>query len=127
MTLARIVDLSATHNTNSIVFAGEIKYNKTTDRSLAVYAYENKISKKQVFAIWADEAIPTNENRPRNIGFTILNGNFEKPVLVDVISGDVYEIQEKNWQKRGTNYIFKNIPVYDAPILIADKSLVMIR
>jgi hypothetical protein len=36
----------------------------------------------------------------------------------------VYEIPVKQWRKDGNKYTFSDIPVYDAPILIADKSLI---
>jgi hypothetical protein len=48
------------------------------------------------------------------------------PVWVDLRTGEVYEIPEKNWSRKGLVYTFKDIPVYDSPVLIADKSLVLI-
>jgi hypothetical protein len=40
------------------------------------------------------------------------------------ITGNIYDIPAEKWSKNGNKYIFKDIPVYDAPILIADKSLI---
>jgi len=57
-TLQRIKNLATTHNIETPLKADEVKYNKGTDRSLAVYGYEHTQSKKQVFTIWLDEAIP---------------------------------------------------------------------
>jgi Glycosyl hydrolases family 39 len=122
--LQRIRNLHPTYNVSATVAAAEVKYNKSTDRSLAVYGYEHKQSKKQVFTIWMDEYIPTNTNRTRDINFTILNGNFEQPVYVDLLTGGVYEIPANQWSKQANNYAFKAIPVYDSPILIIDKSLI---
>ena len=70
-----------------------------------------------------DETIPTDSNQTKLQTFSFTNGNFEAPVLVDVITGGVYEIPASNWSKKGSIYTFKEIPVYDAPILIADRSL----
>jgi hypothetical protein len=47
-------------------------------------------------------------------------------VLVDLVSGKVYQIPDNNWKKKGKQYSFNNIPVPDYPVLIADKSLVKI-
>jgi len=63
----------------------------------------------------------------KNVNFTILNGNFEQPVYVDILTGLVYEIPDNQWQKIGDKYVFNNLPVYDAPILIADKSLISLK
>jgi hypothetical protein len=46
---------------------------------------------------------------------------------VDLRNGEVYEIPEKNWSRKGSAYTFKDIPVYDSPVLIADKSLILIQ
>lgn len=122
--LQRIKQLHATHNPQAKVMEGEVKYQKGTDRSLAVYGYEHKQSQKQVFTIWIDEYIPTNTNQTREVNFTFLNGNFEQPVYVDILTGGVYEIPATQWSKQANTYTFKAIPVYDSPILIIDKSLI---
>ena len=63
----RIKDLHSTHNTNPKDTTTRISYHKGTDRSLAVYGYAHKKTKKQVFTIWIDEFIPTNVNQTRNL------------------------------------------------------------
>ena len=125
--LLRIKDLHDTHNANAKKITKEVSYNKGTDRSLAVYAYEDKKTKKQLFTIWMNEYIPTNKNEIKNINFTVINGNFEQPVYVDIITGGVYEIPANQWRKEGTKFTFTDMPIYDAPILIADKSLLQIK
>ncbi len=121
--LIRIKQLEDTHNTNATLEKGEVKYNKGTDRSIAVYGYEHKNTKKQVFTIWNNEYIPTNTNIAKNLNITILNANFDQPVLVDILTGAIYEIPENQIDRKGNKTIFKNVPVYDSPILIADKSV----
>lgn len=104
-----------------------IRYSYNSDSSLAVYAYQNKESKKQVYTIWNKGNIPNNSTEKENVSFTFTNGDFSEPVYVDIITGDVYKIPDAAWEKEGRTYTFKNIPVYDAPILIADKSLILIE
>lgn len=125
--LQRIKSLMFTYNGNATVKEGEVKYTKNTDRSLAVYAYEQVNTKKQIFTLWSDEAIPLNTNQVRNIDFSILNGNFDTPVMVDILTGSVYEIPTEQWSRKGNVYSFKKIPIYDAPVLIADKSLLKLQ
>jgi hypothetical protein len=56
----------------------------------------------------------------------VTNGSFDRPVWVDIITGGVYEIPADQLSRTGSTYTFNGIPVYDAPILIADRSLIRI-
>ncbi len=123
--LLRIQSLHNTNNSTMVLPKEEVRYHRGTDRSLAVYGYEHKTTKKQAFTIWSDEAIPSNTNAPRPLTFTVINGNFEQPVYVDILTGSVYEIPATQWSKKGDIYTFKNMQIYDAPIVIADKSVLL--
>jgi hypothetical protein len=125
-TLERLKGLAFTHNIESAAPI-ENKYSKSTDRSLAVYGFRNKSSKKHLYTIWMDESIPTNVNQTKLLTFTFSNGDFDNPVFVDIITGGVYEIPSGKWSKKGNTYTFRDIPVYDGPVLIADKSLIIIK
>ncbi len=123
--LQRIRNVAFSHNKAQIpTDKTHIVYTKSTDRSLAVYAYQHKDTKKQLYTIWADDHIPIESTSTRNLTFTFANGTMDQPVYVDIITGGVYEIPAGQWTKAGDQYTFTNIPIYDAPILIADKSLV---
>jgi hypothetical protein len=104
----------------------EHRYSAQTDRSLSVYGFQHKSTKKQVYAIWMDEGIPLNTNTLKMETFSFTNAIFENPVFVEILTGGVYEIPASQWSKKGNTTTFKNIPVYDSPILIADKSLIKI-
>lgn len=125
--LQRIRAVTPTFNVNAKAAPGEVKYSKSTDRNFSVYGYAHKVSKKQVFTIWSNEAIPTDSNKTRNLTFTFSNATIDQPVYVDIITGGVYDIPATQWKKTGGTYTFTDIPVYDAPILIADKSLIRFR
>jgi len=126
--LERIKNIRDTYNSEFIPENPEdVAMTKNTDRSLAVYGYRNKTNKLNIFTIWQDEAIPINSEEKKNLNFTFTNANFEQPVYVDVITGKVYEIPSSQWSKNGAKYTFRNIPVYDGPILIADKKLIRIK
>jgi hypothetical protein len=124
--LERLSDLHHTYNIDGAE-KEEHLYNYSSDRSLSVFGYENMQTKKQVYTIWMDEAIPVNTNTLKMFNFSFSNANFDIPVYVDVLTGKVYEIPTSQWSKKGTTYTFKEIPVYDAPILIMDQSLVKIK
>lgn len=126
--LQRIKKVEASYNKAHIpTDKAHIVYTQSTDRSLAVYAYQHKDTKKHLYTIWTDDYIPAESNKTRNLTFTFANGNIDQPVYVDIITGGVYDIPTNQWKKIGNQYTFVNIPIYDAPILIADKSLVTVQ
>lgn len=126
--LQRIKKLEVSYNKNHIpADKSHLVYTRSTDRSLAVYAYQHKDTKKQLYTIWSDDFIPVESNATRKLTFTFANGNIDQPVYVDILTGGVYEIPASQWKKTGDVLTFTDIPVYDAPILIADRSLVKLQ
>ena len=49
----------------------------------------------------------------------------KEPVWVDTITSGMYELPMERMIVEGEKLVFKDVPVYDAPTLIADKSLRM--
>jgi hypothetical protein len=127
-TLERILNIRQTHNANLIpTNPDDIAITKSTDLGFAVYGYRHKETKLNVYTLWKNESIPDNSSKKQKVNFTFTNAYFEQPVVVDIITGEVFEIPAENWKKDGPKYSFKDIPVYDGPILIADKSLILIQ
>lgn len=124
--LQRLTDLHHTYNIGGAE-KEEHRYSCGTDRSVSVYGYEHKDSKKQVYTIWMDESIPLNSNTGKLQDFSFSNANFENPVYVDILSGKVYNIPADKWSKKGDTFTFKDILIYDSPVLIIDKSLLKIK
>ena len=112
---------------NTLERINNYSYQADNERSMSLFAYQNKYDNDQVVTIWFDDEIPSDSNDKKNINFTFHQGAFNEPVYVDLRTGDVYQIPEKNWKKEGSAHEFKNIPVYDSPILITDKSNVLIN
>lgn len=73
------------------------------------------------------DAIPGDSCEFTHLEFTFVNGRFKEPVFVDIITGNVYEIGKEQWKKENNIDRFFNIPVYDAPILIAERSLLAVK
>lgn len=102
-------------------------YQCQSERELSVYGFSHFLSGFQAVAFWFCDEWPTDSLETTNLDFTFPGGNFTRPVLVDLRTGIVYEIPDKNYQKNGTHYTFKNIPVYDSPILIIEESLLKVN
>ena len=85
------------------------------------FAYRHKKNGGSLVTIWSKEARPTEDYTPKATDVTVV-GDFKQPVLIDLITGNIYEIPKDNWKKTGSTYTFTAIPVPDYPVLIADKS-----
>lgn len=94
------------------------------DYSCSKFLYETEKEGLQSCLLWWDESIPFNYNAPIPTEVRVENGKFECPVIVDILSGTVKNIPEDKITKKGSEYIFSDIQVYDSPILITDKSLI---
>ena len=99
------------------------KYKTNYTKSLHFTAYENKNTKKQILAFWDSSGAPTDEISTSPVEIRVENGNFDEPVYIDVRTGIVYAMT--NWEKEGAAYTFYDVPVYDAPVVIADRSAVV--
>lgn len=43
-------------------------------------------------------------------------------MLADLLSGEVRAIPKVNWQETSEGCVFRGIPLYDSPTLVAEKS-----
>lgn len=108
---------------NSLELVPDAKPTTTATEPVSIFQYQQKVGKKQAVTVWFDGKTPTNLFKTTPTDITISTGNFDNPVWVDLLTGHIYEIPKNAWSKTGTTYTFKNIPVYDSPVLIADKSV----
>ncbi len=91
----------------------------------AWYAYKHKPTGRQVLVFWDKSGVPSDRNDTVAATFTIANGSFTEPVWVDLITGGIHALPVANIAVDGEKVVLKDIPVYDAPALITDKSLVL--
>ena len=59
--------------------------------------------------------------RPAQV--TVKGLAIKEPVWVDLVSGRIYEIPADRITTSDESLLFKDIPLYDAPVLIAEKAI----
>lgn len=123
--LERIRALKHSYNAQN-AGPGEALYAHSTDRRTAVFGYRNKTKGKQLYSMWLTENIPSDDNELRLQEITISAAEIDHPVWIDIITGAVHEIPEAQVQKAGGILRLSGVPIYDAPVVIADRSLVSI-
>ena len=75
-----------------------------------------------IVVFWDKSGVPGNANDTVPATIKIKGGGFERPVWVDVITGNVYEIPAEKVSVAGETVTFREIPVYDAPAFITDRN-----
>ncbi|MET7439554.1 GH39 family glycosyl hydrolase [Streptomyces sp. NPDC004082] len=91
---------------------------------LTVQAFAKRTGGQQIVGVWSGTAKPSESNTRTTTDLTFTAGKFQDPVYVDVRTGAVYDIAASDWSRQGNTYTFKNVPVYDSPVLIADRSTI---
>lgn len=74
------------------------------------------------FQIWKQTDTPLNENRIEYKTLRLRGVSFEDPVWIDLLTGAVFEIPQRCIESKRGELILREVPVYDSPIVITDKS-----
>ncbi len=89
------------------------------------YVYQNKASGQQVLAVWDRSGVPSDTNATVAAQITVKGCTIREPVWVDLVTGRVYAFPAERVTRAGDAAVFRDVPVYDAPVLVAEKALVV--
>lgn len=78
----------------------------------------------QLVTVWRSSERPGERSEFEMLALTIENGSFTDPVWVDLVSGDVFEIDDSLWSCEGDRCTFERLPVYDAVVVLADRAAI---
>lgn len=95
------------------------------DTSSACFAYRHVKSGLPLVVLWDNSGTPDDAFVTRPAQVTVKDLAFQEPVWVDLITGRVYELPADRMVKAGAFTLFKDVPFYDAPVLIAEKALIL--
>ena len=97
----------------------------TDDKATACFAYRNKTTGQNLLVLWDNSGTPGDSFVTRPAQLAVRDLAIQEPVWVDLISGRIYEIPANRRQSAGATTIYKDVPLYDAPVLIAEKGLLL--
>jgi len=107
------------------------------DPAVAIYAYRKKRTNAPVFVFWdrgdltrfnvtKNRQCPSDSFQTRPTAFTYTGRPLQDPVFVDLLTGRIYVVPEKNvFQVSEDVYVYRDIPVYDSPCLLTEKRTVI--
>ena len=102
-------------------FACDVECAKQT----AVYLFRKKGTGQCVLTFWDCSDHPENTNDTTPAEITLTGATFDEPVWVDMVTGAIYELPKDRVVTEDGKTLLKDIPVYDAPVLITEKSVVV--
>jgi hypothetical protein len=94
-------------------------------RQTACFLYQNPSTQQQLLTLWNSGAVPSNSFETVSARITVKACTIKEPVWVDLVSGRIYEIPAERVSRDGGTVVLRDIPVYDAPVLVAEKTLVV--
>ncbi len=116
--IAAVFDDTLTRITN-------FTHTANTAASLRVFGYQKSTTGKTIASIWfSGGGLPSDAITFTDVNFTLTPADIDNPVWVDVRDGTVRAIPSAAWSRVGDTCTFNNVPVYDSPILIADRSAI---
>lgn len=98
-------------------------FTTNTERSVAVLAFLHDSTDHQLVATWFDDETPNDATVTTPVTLSFQAAHFEDPVVVDVRTGRVYKIPRDQWRVDNDTVHFDGIPLYDSPVLIAERCL----
>lgn len=93
---------------------------------LAVVGYQNKQS-KPIITLYLNGAVPGESNQTTPLDITLPTVKFTQPIYADLRTGIVYSLPKENWSAKDDGIILRQIPLYDSPIIIAEKDAFLIE
>jgi hypothetical protein len=91
-------------------------------KPMSVYGYRHEPTGRTIATIWFNGEVPADANTKTAVDLVFRHAKFVDPVFVDLRTGRVYDIPRDRWSDQAGVVTFKQVPVYDSPVLIADRA-----
>lgn len=99
----------------------------TTGTGVAAFAFQ-KNGKSNLLVLWmSSKPAAEDDAGSKTMSFSVKNASFQKPVYVDLISGKVYDIPSDQYKKDNNGCTFSSVVVPDYPVVIAERSAVVLK
>lgn len=105
----------------------DFKFEVVPGEKVAAFGYRKRAGGAIAVTAWLSGAPPEDSNVATPIDLSIPGARFDTPVFADLMSGDVHEIPADRCVADAAGTTFKRLPLYDAPVLIAEKAALPIR
>ena len=95
-----------------------------SEKPVTWFAYRNPKG-QDILVMWDPDDQPRDDNKTFPVMITVENGGFKDPVWADIVTGRIHEIPADSKKIESGKMTLQNIPVYDAPVFITDRDVVL--
>ncbi len=99
-------------------------YPVEASEGLTIQIYQDTAGSGRLLVLWDPSQIPSDIIDQQRTQVKVPADFFKDPVYVDLLTGKVYDLPDKQQKLHGKFLILENILTYDAPVIIAERSLV---
>lgn len=110
---------------NAVQPTGLLAYETDLKRTLEVAGF--KKAGTPAVLLWCNDQVPGDALTFDSATLRIKGVMFKDPVYVEMITGKVYELAVGPWSVDAGDTSFKSLPVWDSPILLAERGQVPLR
>ena len=104
---------------------GLLGYESDAKRKLTVAGFEKAAT--PVALIWYSDKVPGDELAWDQVNLTIKGVAFKDPVYVEMITGKVFDLDKSAWVSEGGNTTLTQVPVWDSPMMLAERAQAELR
>jgi polysaccharide biosynthesis protein PslG len=108
-----------------VKMAGKLRYASNGNKKITIA--EMKKGKSPIVLVWYHGENPDNEVKWEEVDISMEMYKFKDPVYVELISGKVYDIAKTDLNNEGKNTVLKNLPIWDSPVMVAERSQVNLK
>lgn len=109
---------------DTLVQIADFPFTTTALRGVSLSAFRRVGGNGQVIAYWFSDAPPAEANGVTRVTLKLPKADLQNPVLVDLRSSTVYEVPVASYTREKEGMVFRELPLYDSPLLLADRSAV---
>jgi hypothetical protein len=102
-----------------------MEYKSGASRTISLAKFEKEGT--PLVLVWYNDRIPSDDFFWDLTDLTVMNTKFLDPVYVELISGKIYEIDKSTWEVRDKHTAFRDLPVWDSPVMIAERSQIEMK
>lgn len=104
---------------------GLLEHTSDCPREVTVAGFEKEGT--PVVLVWFSDEVPGDALEWDPVNLTIQGAVFQDPVYVEMITGKVFELAPSGWKAEGKSVTFTGLPVWDSPMMIAERGKVPLK
>ena len=100
---------------------------ETAHKTLEAIRFYEPFRGKHLVALWDNGGVPGNGYESKPVSVHLQPMRISKPVLVDLLTGQVFSIPESSIRRDGLSLTLKDFPLWDSPRILCDLSILSIQ